>query len=681
MGLTIKTDTQKNEMNCSESMEAEDCKTDGNREACHHGHVGDTGASMVFESEENYSRLWKEFGQIVRNLEVTGFQDHDTVQRDCVLTGLTLLNQINQQGHLPRLQVETSVKHDHADQVMEVMFQWLCSRNDHVSFASCKAMKKIMLQEDPRFSWSQKLTSIIQEPPNSTALIGCLNLLQHIISCKDFIEKGFALEYWRWLIPIWPRVVRAQLVDKHLEVATLYSLLQLWKQLVKFAVCSPNHENIPGRHRHLAADAVDTLLQLTEVLIDRIHTFPRACFPKAIAILIKTAPPFGDHYKCDIRKEITLYFLRKTNFICRLIPQTRLHIGFGGLSHNSSHDHAGSKKELHSACGCFVTPQSVTKGPSFEKLHVDMCSLRQVVVLILKVEANLAQEQTADFANMKACLLSVQKYCLEALSSSQESTEKSSHWLFRLFCEQDDKLIVCLLYLQQIWMKQRESNHASQRDPELLNDPHHLFYQLLLLVEKDHTVLLDFMTSPETDFLPYLTLYLHCISNDWKYFCFVCSYISQDCGIHVNGSKNNINRLRITRGPMEVEDELSEKSFKVKSAENFIQDSVVQTDVRLVHYSDSESSDSADSSIPVPPKNDLNDTSHSLNPKAGCKTVVHNSELKQKGDTSAVLDDIMTMLIQLRMSVERLNNKGLFPYNAKPLLRLLLYCEQLYEES
>ena len=45
------------------------------------------------------------------------------------------------------------------------------------------------------------------------------------------------------------------------------------------------------------------------------------------------------------------------------------------------------------------------------------------------------------------------------------------------------------------------------------------------------------------------------------------------------------------------------------------------------------------------------------------------------------LDDVMTVLIRLRLSVDRLVSKKLFPYNISPVLRLLEKCEALYENS
>ena len=45
----------------------------------------------------------------------------------------------------------------------------------------------------------------------------------------------------------------------------------------------------------------------------------------------------------------------------------------------------------------------------------------------------------------------------------------------------------------------------------------------------------------------------------------------------------------------------------------------------------------------------------------------------------SVIDRFMTVLIRLRLAISRLVTRGLFPYNAEPLVKLLEQCEKLYE--
>ena len=49
----------------------------------------------------------------------------------------------------------------------------------------------------------------------------------------------------------------------------------------------------------------------------------------------------------------------------------------------------------------------------------------------------------------------------------------------------------------------------------------------------------------------------------------------------------------------------------------------------------------------------------------------------QNADTA--LDKLMTVLIRLRLAIGRLVTRGLFPYNAEPLVKLLEQAEKLYE--
>ncbi len=50
-----------------------------------------------------------------------------------------------------------------------------------------------------------------------------------------------------------------------------------------------------------------------------------------------------------------------------------------------------------------------------------------------------------------------------------------------------------------------------------------------------------------------------------------------------------------------------------------------------------------------------------------------------KKHEDSVIDRFMTVLIRLRLAIGRLVSRGLFPYNAEPLVKLLEQCEQLYE--
>ena len=44
-------------------------------------------------------------------------------------------------------------------------------------------------------------------------------------------------------------------------------------------------------------------------------------------------------------------------------------------------------------------------------------------------------------------------------------------------------------------------------------------------------------------------------------------------------------------------------------------------------------------------------------------------------------DRVMTVMIRLRIAIDRLVSKNLFPYNITPILRLLEKCEELFEDG
>lgn len=50
-------------------------------------------------------------------------------------------------------------------------------------------------------------------------------------------------------------------------------------------------------------------------------------------------------------------------------------------------------------------------------------------------------------------------------------------------------------------------------------------------------------------------------------------------------------------------------------------------------------------------------------------------------DSRGQLENVMDVLIRLRLDIEKLNKAGIFPYNPSPLLRRLQEIERLYENQ
>ena len=168
---------------------------------------------------------------------------------------------------------------------------------------------------------------------------------------------------------------------------------------------------------------------------------------------------------------------------------------------------------------------------------------------------------------------------------------------------------------------------------DLLN-PHLLWIHFLQGTTWDHHFLLDLLTGPETCFPTYLTKYLRYLTQNWPQFCSVCKTVSEFCPLHIEKTKP------CDTGHSESLSRIGDK---------------VSLNLPLVQYSDSDSEAEAD--------------------RMSDKT---SESLTQDGK-QCIIDRVMTVLIRLKLAVERLDDTGLFPYKAKPLLVLIEMCEELYE--
>jgi len=134
--------------------------------------------------------------------------------------------------------------------------------------------------------------------------------------------------------------------------------------------------------------------------------------------------------------------------------------------------------------------------------------------------------------------------------------------------------------------------------------PHVLFNQFLHSLSYDHSVLLDFLISNETDFLGYLLQYLKYTTNHWEEFNEVVARLDN------NIQKDEHEELVATFATIDIQGQ---------------------------------------------------------------------TKLEAKKDSE--MDVIMSVLIRLRFSIEKLVVKNLFPYNITPLLKKLKDMEHLYENN
>ncbi|XP_059175400.1 protein Lines homolog 1-like [Physella acuta] len=295
------------------------------------------------------------------------------------------------------------------------------------------------------------------------------------------------------------------------------------------------------------------------------------------------------------------------------------------------------------------------------------------------------------------------------------ATQRQPHtreWLSTIFADQDDKWVTSLLCLLKLHKKiNREQNPGmnceSKKDSGKLNElvdfinPHRLFLQFIFFIKYDHLVLVDFMSSPETTFLLYFTLYLHVLITEWSHFEKVCmenDTFTKNSDSFRCSHDQSLNKSFTTcmfhaesnsllhSGPHSKNmPDASGCEIKNKAAGSVFLDSKNQTTIgsviapNLVPYSDSDNSDEEDD----PHQNNpsvANSSLYSLDETAYlspcgkenvCSTTMQNN--------TTVL--VMEMLIRLRINLEKLDEKSLFPYNVKPLIKLLEKCEDVYDRS
>ncbi|ESP00587.1 hypothetical protein LOTGIDRAFT_157866 [Lottia gigantea] len=94
------------------------------------------------------------------------------------------------------------------------------------------------------------------------------------------------------------------------------------------------------------------------------------------------------------------------------------------------------------------------------------------------------------------------------LSNDDSLTVERLNWLYVVFEEQDDAYIECLLCCLD--------THISDRDP--LFSPYPLFFQFLETFDFDTSIVMDWLVSPETCFLLYISRLLKVILSEWTLF-------------------------------------------------------------------------------------------------------------------------------------------------------------------
>ena len=349
----------------------------------------------------------------------------------------------------------------------------------------------------------------------------------------------------------------------------------------------------------------------------------------------------------------------------------------------------------------------------------------------------------------------ISRYIVSKLDVDEDA--KFSSWIFNLFGDQDDSLVLTMLRALQLYKlvhniaipptnvncikNKGESKLESAENIDILNvlNPHVIFVNFLDSVTFDPNLLLDLLMSNETCFLEYLVQYIRLILSDWDKFFASTSAINLDKMVDDEEGEEEGEEESESQTEDEVsrekqmdlnqhirENEACEisthaiKECKIETDEQRICGEEQQTktnevtnDSNKVHRDDSADSLSPTGRVKVGQEKVLSPNHQMLFTEQSIDDNVddYSSELKKRKLThpdcqnnssltfpevlhhcssedldehpvkkNSTLDEIMTVLIRLRFSVEKMSTKGLFPYNVVPLLRLLEQLEDKYEQ-
>ncbi|XP_042583245.1 protein Lines homolog 1 isoform X1 [Cyprinus carpio] len=222
----------------------------------------------------------------------------------------------------------------------------------------------------------------------------------------------------------------------------------------------------------------------------------------------------------------------------------------------------------------------------------------------------------------------------------------SCSWVSVVFAEQDDDMMESAKTLIGLYLYQKSLSCSDSGVCVWGCNPHCHFILLLRSLSFDHSVLLDFLISSETCFLEYCVRYLKLLHEDQTAFSSSCRHI-EDC----DGAERRTDPS--VQAPSAVSESLDVVPCTRSSTGNDVP--------RLVDYGSSDESEEAEER--VPDRNSGNTETDSGRTQSGMVQTEHASD--------SLLGKVFVCLVDLRIAVTRLHNRGLFPYNPTALLKLL----------
>ncbi|XP_072021980.1 protein Lines homolog 1-like [Amphiura filiformis] len=406
------------------------------------------------------------------------------------------------------------------------------------------------------------------------------------------------------------------------------------------------------------------------------------------------------------------------NIVHKIVTQVRcgwlekiiyrgVHLGFGGINITRS----GDKRTGGFCNGDYPLMRGLVK------------LVMSAAIMVLQNESNKEAVE-----NVFICLHTMSKYIITKIDQKEGS--EMSTWLFELFADQDDSLILIMMRALQLYkllrsnpvkpaVQDSSTGLLSNDDMDLLN-PHVIFIEFLDTVTFDPNLLLDLLISNETCFLLYLVRYIRCVLSDWRYFSSSipgrvastnsCSeeVDSSDEVMHkgktIDGKQANpTNSIMGSMNPSSdkiassMEEVIKKLADERKDLNNYtnvqvlsMQGSLGKCEIKMQTVSTVQTTDDDIETTPACKKRKISSDSDgsptklpniALESPQQCKSESSiDSATSSPVKVNTILDETMTVLIRLRYSVEKISDRGLFPYNVKPLLQLLEQLEDRYEQ-
>ncbi|KAL3867398.1 hypothetical protein ACJMK2_044603 [Sinanodonta woodiana] len=352
-----------------------------------------------------------------------------------------------------------------------------------------------------KFKWL--LTSITAEinteNVSATRLVRFLEIYK-ILLARDCSQNIVLLEESEHLLPNLCSTILVNLVEKGKCVTgnlnwLLFTFFCIWHKIIKITHRAENdgkfqfckkcflefHENMLY---YIYSDLENMLIN--KKVLNIFNTF---------LSYAATLPPASSLNNCfTVTAQSIVNLIQKSGISSIPIRQSR--IGFSGEMMTFSHD------EVHA--------------------EFDISHLRGISQLLIKSSAVLSKDwiqepiDPAKYTSVFQVLDNLDKYIMKKLELEVSSVPFC--WLPYLYGEQDDVWIEALLDLLDIALMVSRKHSPKNPSVEAWICPHFLFHQFLQITIFDHSVLVDFLASPETRFLSYLLKYLKYTLNTWDEF-------------------------------------------------------------------------------------------------------------------------------------------------------------------